>query len=119
MKLNMRKTRAILKPWYIPVLILFLWQIASALEIWNAYLLPPPWKVARTFWNMLLRGEIAVSVAVSLRRVLIGFGISFALAFLCGLVTAYLPDFAAYFRHVGNFFRNVPPLALISIFILW
>ena len=119
MKLNMRKIHEILKSYYIPVLILFLWQIASALEIWNAYLLPPPWKVARTFWNMLLRGEIAVSVAVSLRRVLLGFGISFALAFLCGLVAAYLPDFAAYFRHVGNFFRNVPPLALISIFILW
>ena len=108
-----------LKPWYILFLILLLWQAASTLELWNAYLLPPPWKTARTFWNMLLRGEIAASAAVSLRRVLTGFGLSFALAFLCGLAAAYLPGPAAYFRHIGNFFRNVPPLALISLLILW
>ena len=119
LKTAVKRVHTILKPWYIPALILLLWWTASALEVWNAYLLPPPWKAARTFWSMLLRGEIAASVAVSLRRVLAGFGISFALAFLCGLAIAYLPALAAYFRHIGNFFRNVPPLALISLLILW
>ena len=44
---------AILKPYYIFALLLALWFVASWLEIWNTYLLPPPWKVARTFVTML------------------------------------------------------------------
>ena len=108
-----------LKPWYGVFLLLLLWWAASVLEIWNPYLLPPPWKVAKTFQSMLLRGEIAAAVAISLRRVLTGFAISFILAFLSGMASAYLSRWTLYFRHLGNFFRNVPPLALISLLILW
>ena len=107
------------KPWLGVLLTLLLWQIASALEIWNPYLLPPPWKVFQTFRSMLARGEVAAAVLVSLRRALSGFAISFALAFLCGMASAYLPRVSDCFRHLGNFFRNVPPLALISLLILW
>ena len=45
---------AILKPYYIFALLLALWFVASWLEIWNTYLLPPPWKVAKTFVSMVL-----------------------------------------------------------------
>ena len=107
------------KPWYGVLLVFLLWWGASVLEIWNPYLLPPPWMVAKTFQTMLLRGEIALATGVSLRRALSGFAISFALAFLCGTVTAFLPRAAECFRHLGNFLRNVPPLALISLLILW
>ena len=96
-----------------------LWFIAAKLEIWNAYLLPPPWKVADAFVTMWQRGEITASVLVSLRRVLIGLGISFALAFLTSLLTAYRPNQAEYLRQIINFMRNVPPLAVISLLILW
>ena len=108
-----------LKPYYIFALLLLLWFLASWLKIWNAYLLPPPWKVGRTFITMLQRGEIAVSILVSLRRVLLGLTISFALAFSGGLLAAYSPSQAEYFRHITNFMRNVPPLSLISLLILW
>lgn len=79
----------IFKPYYIFGVLLVLWFVVSKLEIWNAYLLPPPWKVANAFVTMWQRGEITASVLVSLRRVLIGLGISFALAFLTRLLTAY------------------------------
>lgn len=108
-----------LKPYYIFALIFVLWYTASKLEIWNTYLLPPPWKVWETFKSMLAKGEIAASILVSLRRVFIGAGIAFTLAFLFGILTAYRPSQAEYFRHVINFMRNVPPLALISLLILW
>ena len=60
------KLHKALKPYYIFLVILALWWIAAKLEIWNAYLLPPPWKVARTFVTMLQRGEITASILVSL-----------------------------------------------------
>ena len=108
-----------LKPWYVVLLLLILWWMASKARVWNSYLLPPPEKVFATFLSMLRSGEIQKSTAVSLRRVLTGFSLSFVLAFIGGLIAAYAPGFAGYFRYLGNFFRNVPPLALISLLILW
>ena len=115
----MMKLHKYLKPYYIFAALLALWFLVSWLEIWNAYLLPPPWKVARTFITMLERGEIAVSILVSLRRVLCGLLISFMLAFSGSLLTAYCPAHSEYLRHIINFMRNVPPLSMISLLILW
>ena len=117
--MNRSNLHKILKPYYIFGILPVLWFIAAKLEIWNAYLLPPPWKVADAFVTMWQRGEITASVLVSLRRVLIGLGISFALAFLTSLLTAYRPNQAEYLRQIINFMRNVPPLAVISLLILW
>ena len=117
--MNRSNLHKILKPYYIFGILLVLWFVAAKLEIWNAYLLPPPWKVADAFATMWQRGEITASVLVSLRRVLIGLGISFALAFLTSLLTAYRPNQAEYLRQIINFMRNVPPLAVISLLILW
>lgn len=108
-----------LKPYYIFGILLALWFIVSKLEIWNAYLLPPPWKVARTFLTMLRQGEITISILVSLRRVLLGVTVSFLLAFGASIITAYRPAKSEYLRHLSNFMRNVPPLSLISLLILW
>ena len=123
---NMNKTRPVfqkihgfLKPYYIFVLIFALWWPVSVLGIWNTYLLPTPWKVWDTFCRMLVKGEIALSVWASLKRVLAGFLISFAIAFVLGLLSAYLPSKSEYLRHLTNFMRNVPPLSLISLLILW
>lgn len=114
-----KKIHQILKPWYIVFAIIGAWCVLSALEVWNTYLLPTPWKVWATFKAMLASGEIATGIFVSLRRVLIGFAISFVLAFLFSVLSAYLPNRAEYFKHITDFFRNVPPIALISILILW
>ena len=115
----MKKLHEFLKPFYIFAVILVLWWIVAALEIWNTYLLPPPWKVAKTFVTMVERGEITSSILVSGKRVLTGAGISFFLAFTAGLCSAYLPERSEYWRHLSNFMRNVPPISLISLLILW
>ena len=108
-----------LKPYYVFFVILVLWYAAAKLELWNAYLLPPPWKVATTFVTMLRRGEITSSILVSLKRVLAGVSISFTLAFFAGVLSAYRPAKSEYWRHLTNFMRNVPPISLISLLILW
>jgi sulfonate transport system permease protein len=114
-----RKLHNALKPYYIFAVILLLWYVAAKLEIWNAYLLPPPWKVGATFLTMLQRGEITTSILVSLKRVLAGVSISFLLAFFAGVLSAYRPAKSEYWRHLTNFMRNVPPISLISLLILW
>ena len=117
--MNRSKLHNTLKPYYIFAVILALWWLAAALKIWNAYLLPPPWKVAKTFVTMVQRGEITASVLASLKRVLIGVTVSFTLAFFAGVLSAYRPAKSEYWRHLTNFMRNVPPISLISLLILW
>ena len=117
--MNRNKLHNALKPYYVFGVILALWWLAAALKIWNAYLLPPPWKVAKTFVSMVQRGEITASVLASLKRVLVGVTVSFVLAFSAGVLSAYRPAKSEYWRHLTNFMRNVPPISLISLLILW
>lgn len=117
--MNRQRIHNALKPYYVFAVILALWWMAASLKIWNAYLLPPPWKVAATFASMLRRGEILTSILVSLKRVLTGVTFSFTLAFFAGVLSSYRPAKSEYWRHLTNFMRNVPPISLISLLILW
>lgn len=93
--------------------------MVSYLKIWNTYLLPTPWKVFATFKSMFLKGELLESISVSFKRVLVGFGISFVFAFIAGIISAFFGSKSEYFRHINNFMRNIPPISLISLLILW
>lgn len=115
----MKKINRFLKPYYIIILIIALWYLISYLGIWNTYLLPTPWKVCATFKSMLLKGELLESILVSFKRVLVGFGISFVFAFIAGMISSFFTSKSEYFSHINNFMRNVPPISLISLLILW
>ena len=48
-----------------------------------------------------------------------GFSIAFVLAFLLGMVRSLLPASGRYYEFIVQFFRNVPPLSMIPLLILW
>lgn len=48
-----------------------------------------------------------------------GISIAFVLAFLLGMIRALLPSAGGYYEYVVQFFRNVPPLSMIPLLILW
>jgi len=100
-------------------IVLGIWFLVCELGVFSAYVLPSPGKVWNTFWKMLLSGEIFVDVAISILRVLKGFSIAFALAFLLGIVGVFLPNSKKYYDYMIEFFRNVPPLSMIPLLILW
>ncbi|HJC46965.1 MAG TPA: ABC transporter permease [Candidatus Lachnoclostridium pullistercoris] len=89
------------------------------MEIFNAYVLPSPGKVLDSFQKMLLSGEIFQDISISMARVLRGFFIAFVLAFVLGMMRAVFPAAGPYFEYLVQFFRNVPPLSLIPLLILW
>ena len=99
--------------------LLLLWHGVCAAGVFNAYVLPSPAKCWSAFLKMLASGEILRDVGVSFGRVLRGFGIAFALAFLLAALRIFLPRSEPYYEYVVQFFRNVPPLAMIPLLILW
>lgn len=104
----------------IGIAILFaVWFAVTKLELFNAYVLPSPEKVLESFIMMLESGEIFTDIAISFVRVIKGFFIAFALAFVMGTFRILVPNSEPYYEHILQFFRNVPPLSMMPLLILW
>ena len=99
--------------------LLLLWNGVCAARWVNAYVLPSPQRVWRTFAKMVASGEILTDVGVSLARVFKGFSIAFILAFLLAALRILLPASEPCYEYIVQFFRNVPPIAMIPLLILW
>ena len=82
-------------------------------------MLPGPGQVWTAFLKMAQSGQLLAGTAVSLRRVLIGFLIAFFLAFILGAAASAWPGWQEYYGPYLEFLRNVPPLSLIALLILW
>lgn len=99
--------------------VVLVWYMVSRLGLLSAYVLPPPSKVWSSFIKMLVTGELRKDIYISYVRVMKGFSIAFVLAFLLGMVRSLLPASGRYYEFIVQFFRNVPPLSMIPLLILW
>ncbi|ASK65435.1 nitrate ABC transporter permease [Brachybacterium avium] len=103
----------------LPALILIAWQLATATGLVPAYRLPGPLAVVQAGIELIERGELAVHIAISVQRVLLGFAagslVGLAVAAIVGLSRAgealLNPTLAA--------LRAVPSLAWVPLLILW
>lgn len=58
-------------------------------DLFNPYLIPPPWKVLGTAWRLISNGMLFRHMAISLYRFIIGFVITFCLAFPMGFLVGF------------------------------
>lgn len=63
-----------------------LWEAAGRLGVWPPYLFPPPSAVLATLAGGLRDGSFPLAAWVSLRRILLGFGISLAFGTAFGMI---------------------------------
>ena len=108
-----------IKPFLGVLIVLAIWFLVCELGIFSTYVLPTPLKVWNSFLKMVQTGEIFVDVAISFGRVLKGFLIAFVLAFFLGTFRVFVPAAEPYYDSMVQFFRNVPPLSMIPLLILW
>ena len=101
------------------LILLAVWQAAARTGIWSAYVLPPPAKVAKALAGMVESGVLFRHIGVSFRRVLEGFSIAFFMAMAGGIVVSQKPFAEEYYGGFLEFMRNVPPISLIALLILW
>jgi NitT/TauT family transport system permease protein len=62
-----------------------LWALLAELKIWPPYLFPTPWGVAEALYAGFQDHSFFIAIAVSVRRVLIGYAISVVLGMILGL----------------------------------
>ena len=105
---------------FIPfILLLLLWQGASAGNLWTAYILPAPETVWQTGYKMLRTGELPRHILISLRRILWGFGWAFLLSIICSSLGLLYPHLRRWYSGILEVLRHVPPISLIPLLILW
>lgn len=96
-----------------------IWHIVCELEIFTAYILPSPVATFKTMFSMTLSGELVMHTLISFKRIFTGYALAFALALVLGGIAALLPKISVYYEWILEFFRNIPPLSLIAILVLW
>ena len=101
------------------IIILSIWTIVTEMGLISSYILPSPLKVIDSFIKMVQSGEIFEDIYISFVRVIKGFLIATLCAFILAMVRIVLPKYSDYYESIVQFLKNVPPLSLISLLILW
>ena len=94
-----------------------------ALLWWSGFvdpgLLPSPAEVLRQFIKMMTEKQLWLDILLSSRRVLLGVVCGLAIAIPVGFVLGWYRGIRAFVDPVINFFRALPPIALIPLVIVY
>ncbi|CAN5442993.1 aliphatic sulfonate ABC transporter permease SsuC [soil metagenome] len=108
-----------LLPWLLPILLIAVWQALSSMGVLSTRVLPSPVSVAAAFWALSASGELWTNLSVSAARALAGLAIGGTLGLLFGLLTGSVRLFETLLDSTIQMVRNIPPLAMIPLVILW
>lgn len=95
------------------------WQAASSLGLMRPGLLPPPGEVATVLINGLRSGSLLDDLLVSSRRVVLGVTIGMTGAIPFGFALGWFPVARTMFNPLVNFFRALPPIALVPLVVIY
>lgn len=113
------RVRGALIPWLLPIAILVTWEIAARGGWLSSRILPEPFAVLKAGLALSASGELWQHVRVSSWRALTGFAIGGGLGLLLGLLTGSFRRIEIALDTTLQMIRNIPPLALIPLVILW
>jgi len=95
-----------------------LWQLVSMTVI-DAFFLPPPSTVLAGAAELAAEGTLLEAVLVSMMRILGGWLLGSAIAIPIGLFVGSSPIARSIVDPFIHFFRFVPAIALVTLFIVW
>jgi NitT/TauT family transport system permease protein len=91
------------------------WAASQTLPLF----LPSPLEVVDAAFELAQDGELQEDILISYQRVLLGWALGGAVGIPLGLLAGRSRTVAAAMAPYVNFFRFVPPIALVSLFIIW
>src|SRR5262249_20098916 len=92
---------------------------ASGSQMLDSPLFPPPGEIASSLVDLLRNGVLLADIAVSLRRIAIGFTLGCIVGIPLGLAMGLFPLVRAFCEPVVQFLRFVPPIAWLIPAIMW
>lgn len=105
--------------WASPVVVLVLWQLASATGLLAEQTLASPVQLAGTAWELIQDGTLQEAVLVSARRAALGFLLGAAVAVVLGTVVGLTALGDAVVDPLVQMLRMLPLFGLVPLFIIW
>lgn len=105
--------------WAVPAVLIGVWQWLAQTGVITTRVLPAPSAVLAAALRLLGNGQLQAAVAVSTRRALTGFLIGGGAGFALGLLNGVSPFANRLLDSTLQMLRNIPPLSLIPLVILW
>ena len=105
--------------WALPLGILLAWELAARTGWLSSRVLPEPWAVVKAFATLAASGEMWQHVWTSTQRAFSGFALGGGLGLALGLLNGSSQRAETLLDSTLQMLRNVPPLALIPLVILW
>ncbi len=99
------------------LLLLLIWQIASLFH--SPDFLPGPAKTLQGFLEVAKSGVLWADIKISLQRVGIGWARGILIAVPLGLLIGAFKPFRWIFEPFINFFRFVPAIGFLTLFLMW
>ena len=112
----LRNALLVASPWAAIVLV---WYAVAYSGLVNPSLVPTPHQVATKFWELLTTARLPVDILMSTQRVFVGVTLGIALAVPVGFVLGWYRDIRRFIDPPLNFFRALPPIALIPLVIVY
>lgn len=102
------------------IVFLLLWQILPTLGLVNQIFIPTPTTIAAQMWQLTLTGVLPMDIAVSLSRVLFGFGAALLVALPLGfLLGGFFRNFEKAVDPLLQVLGQANPFTLLPIFIVF
>jgi NitT/TauT family transport system permease protein len=111
-----RRAGMILLPWAGLVLV---WYLIPMSGLVSPALVPTPLHVLLTFWTLITRDNLGLDILMSTERVLAGVALGTIAAVPAGFVLGWYPQIRRFIDPLINFFRALPPIALIPLVIVY
>jgi sulfonate transport system permease protein len=106
-------------PYLLPVTLILVWQLLSAIGWISGRVMPAPSDVVKAFWSTTLSGALPHDNAVSAARAIAGLFVGGALGFLLGIANGVSRLSEKLTDTSLQMLRTIPHLAMIPLVILW
>lgn len=103
---------------YIFILIVVIWEVLAATEVYNVRLLPPPSQAFRSFILMVEEGVLSQDLTSSMFRYITGLFLGSVIGVFLGVVTGKINIVARSVNPLLHYLRAIPLIALIPVAIL-
>ena len=96
-----------------------MWQVACSLNIWPEYIFPSPLAVLRRFIETLRNKTLLIAISTSLRRIVIGFGISLIGGVITGLLVGRSTLLQDTIGSIMLGLQTLPSICWLPLALLW
>ena len=96
-----------------------IWALLAKLQIWPPYIFPTPWGVASTLRAGFADHSFWIAIAVSMRRMLIGYGLSVGLGLVLGLGIASNKFLEQTLGGLLVSLQSLPSICWLPMAVLW